>query len=83
MAEGVRRLAGADIGISTTGIAGPTGGTPQKPVGTVFVGVSTEKSSFAVRLNLGGENADNSREYIRKSASDAALLLAINEIGKL
>ncbi len=37
MAQGVRRLLRCDVGIATTGIAGPTGGTPQKPVGTVFI----------------------------------------------
>jgi nicotinamide-nucleotide amidase len=40
MAEGVRKLAKADIGLSTTGIAGPTGGTERKPVGTVFVAIT-------------------------------------------
>ncbi len=40
MAEGVRRLSGPTWGLATTGIAGPTGGTPDKPVGTVFVALS-------------------------------------------
>jgi nicotinamide-nucleotide amidase len=40
MAEGVRKLAKTDIGLSTTGIAGPTGGTERKPVGSVFVAIT-------------------------------------------
>jgi nicotinamide-nucleotide amidase len=40
MAEGVRKLLNTDIGISTTGIAGPTGGTPEKPVGLTYFGIS-------------------------------------------
>ena len=81
MAEGVRKISGADIGISTTGIAGPTGGTKEKPVGLVFVGICTKDKSYAVRLNLGGnENMVNSRSYIRRLTSDMALFAIINEI---
>ena len=42
MAENVRIQSGADMGLSVTGIAGPAGGTPEKPVGTVFIGLSAE-----------------------------------------
>ena len=81
MAEGVRKISGADIGISTTGIAGPTGGIEEKPVGLVFVGICTKDKSYAVKLNLGGnENMVNSRSYIRRLTSDMALFAIINEI---
>jgi len=45
MAEGVHRISGADFGLSTTGIAGPTGGSKEKPVGLVFVGFSSAKEN--------------------------------------
>lgn len=73
MARGVRDLFGADIGISTTGVAGPTGGTPEKPVGRVYVGVSYGDYEAARELNL-GEHA--TREYIRYVSASNALDLA-------
>lgn len=53
MADGVRRLSGADIGVSTTGVAGPDGGTDEKPVGLVYVGISSEWLNDVVELRLG------------------------------
>lgn len=75
MADGVRRLSGADIGISTTGIAGPTGGTLEKPVGLVYVGVSSEKYNKVLELHLArGYNKD--RDTIRYLAASNALNIA-------
>ena len=73
MAEGVRKLMGADIGISITGIAGPTGGTPEKPVGTVYIAVSTADESKCEKLNI----RNNGREYIRKVSTKSVLMLAL------
>lgn len=81
MARGVRMLAGADIGISTTGIAGPLGGTQYKPVGLVYVGISTGMGLHTEKLLLGENNAD--RERIRELATAAALYFAYKEIEKL
>ena len=52
MADGVRRIAGATYGISTSGIAGPGGGTNEKPVGTVCIGIATADSVEAYHLNF-------------------------------
>ncbi len=80
MAEGVKKLSNADIAVSLTGIAGPTGGTDEKPVGLVYLGVCTDKKAYAVKLMLGGtKNIVNTRDYIRKLASDAALFTALSE----
>lgn len=74
MAQGVKRLANADIGASTTGIAGPTGGTDEKPVGLVYVGICANCSKFSVKLLLGESGGSkNSRNYIRKLACNAVL----------
>ena len=74
MAEGVRKLTGADIGVSTTGIAGPTGGTPEKPVGTVFVAISTAEHTKCIKLSL---SSMRSREFIRDVSASNAINLAL------
>jgi nicotinamide-nucleotide amidase len=75
MALGARRAAGADIGVSLTGIAGPDGGTPEKPVGLVFIGIATPARSFAVRSVFLGD-----REQVRTLAALAALNLVRREL---
>ena len=77
MAENVRVRMGSDIGISTTGYAGPDGGTDKDPVGTVYVGLSTKKGTQVTRFSFSGMR---SREYIRTLAAGNALLLALREI---
>lgn len=68
MAEGTRKRLGVDIAVSTTGVAGPDGGTEDCPVGTVCVGVSAAGGTSAVRLALSGN-----RERIRTLAMKHAL----------
>lgn len=61
MAENVRKIFNSTYGLSITGIAGPTGGTPQKPVGTVWIGFSSKDKTFA-KHNLFGGDRDINRE---------------------
>ena len=81
MARGIRLLAKADIGVSTTGIAGPLGGSQYKPVGLVYIGVSTELGLHTEKMLLGENNAD--RERIRELAVAAALYFALKETEKM
>lgn len=64
MATGIRTVSGADIGVSTTGIAGPDGGTLEKPVGTVYVGLAAQDSVKVFPLHLERRGSD-ARAWIR------------------
>lgn len=68
MAGGVRRISGADWGVSATGLAGPDGGTEQTPVGTVFVGVAGADGVQAFEFHFDGDRAQ-----VRVQTVDAAL----------
>lgn len=70
MAEGVRRRFGATIGLGVTGIAGPTGGTPEKPVGLVYLGLATAEGVAHRKLEIGPEQP---RDVIRSRAAKAAM----------
>jgi len=59
MAQGVRRLFGADVALAVTGIAGPTGGTPQKPVGLTYVALATEEDTLWQECRWAGSRTEN------------------------
>lgn len=80
MCRGICEHTGADVGIGVTGIAGPTGGTPQKPVGTVFTGIYINGRTVISEHHFGGN-----REKVREetcSAVFSALLKELNDACK-
>lgn len=77
MAKGVAQLADSDIGISVTGIAGPTGGTPEKPVGLVYIGISGKYGTFSYKNNFKGN-----RSEVRTQTVVRAFELASDYINK-
>ncbi|MCI6331277.1 MAG: competence/damage-inducible protein A [Lachnospiraceae bacterium] len=68
MAKGVLEVSKADVAISTTGIAGPGGGTPEKPVGLVYIGCAVKNKVYVEKFNFSG-----SRNKVRESTVVAAL----------
>lgn len=70
MAEGVKALSGSDIALATTGIAGPDGGSQEKPVGTVFVAIAWKGGSEAFCHSFKGD-----RGMVREATAEAALKL--------
>jgi nicotinamide-nucleotide amidase len=78
MATGAREHSGADIAVSTTGIAGPTGGTPEKPVGLVWIGYADSGGPVALKFNFGDH-----RLRFKERASQAALELLRRKLLKI
>ena len=68
MCLGVSRVNGTDIGLATTGIAGPDGGTAQKPVGLVYIGVAFKGKSYVKELRLKGD-----RNSIREDSANEVI----------
>ena len=77
MAEGARKRAGVEVGIAVTGIAGPEGGSEEKPVGTVFIAAASPRGVMTRRLHILG-----TRVAVRERSAQAALdLLRRNLVG--
>lgn len=75
MAEGARRALGTDLAVSTTGIAGPGGGTARKPVGLVYIAVADHDSATAVEHHFTGDRAS-----VTSAATVAALAMLLDRI---
>ena len=73
MAEGVRKIAGTDLGLASTGIAGPTGGSKEKPVGTVYIVLADSKQTICRHYSYRWDRKRNKEVF-----SEAALFLLKN-----
>jgi PncC family amidohydrolase len=78
MALGVRHALAADIGLSVSGIAGPTGGTPDKPVGYAWIGLSTPNGIWSLQHTAGGNRIEN-KEEIAQTALEFLYQFLIND----
>lgn len=78
MACGLLQVCGVDIAISITGIAGPGGGSKQKPVGLVFIGVASKRKCEVVSCNFSG-----SRREIKRQATEKAAWLAVSMLSNV
>jgi PncC family amidohydrolase len=73
MANGAKKLFGVDIAVSVSGIAGPGGGTPDKPVGTTWVGLVTPEGEWALKFVFNGD-----REQNKAASAEAALQMLLD-----
>ena len=74
MAQGARRVTGADVAVSVTGLAGPDGDEFGNPVGTVFIGYADERTAFAREYHFGGDRAS-----VREQTIEGALALVLEQ----
>ena len=75
MAEGALKVSGSDIAVSVSGIAGPGGATPEKPVGLVYIGLATKNKQLFSRFVFKGN-----REEVRQQTVNSVLEMIINQI---
>ena len=73
MARGARRILNTDIAVSVTGIAGPGGGTPEKPVGTTWIGLVAKEGEWTRLFQFSGDRAQN-----KNSSANAALEILLD-----
>ncbi|MCW5660905.1 MAG: CinA family protein [Burkholderiaceae bacterium] len=73
MAEGMQRSSGADLAVAVTGVAGPAGGTPAKPVGTVWFGFAQRHADGSVRISSEHRRFDGDRAQVRAATVEHAL----------
>jgi PncC family amidohydrolase len=78
MARGVRTTLGAEIGMAVSGIAGPGGGTPEKPVGTTWIGLSTADHEQAWRFVFSGDRLEN-----KELSAEMTLRLLVEYLSQL
>ncbi|MBA7548299.1 Nicotinamide-nucleotide amidohydrolase PncC [subsurface metagenome] len=78
LAYNVRTLSNVDIGVGISGIAGPTGGTPEKPVGTVYIGFSTEEETQANRFDFNADRITFKKLVLEKIIEHLEQIVKIN-----
>lgn len=77
MARGIRLVLASDVGVAVSGIAGPGGGMPNKPVGTVWIGISTPKEEYAHHFLFAGD-----RLAVKEQSAQEALKMLVDYLQK-
>jgi PncC family amidohydrolase len=75
MAEGANAAFGSTVGVGVTGIAGPDGGTPEKPVGLVYVSVASPSGTIVAKCHFSG-----SRESIKEQTTEKAMMMVLESV---